>query len=68
MDEGIVEGSEDMCNAKYEFTFSNLWPETDDFFFLDNLLLGRLDTDVNIQRQKQGGWGSGSGTIMGILR
>jgi hypothetical protein len=42
MDESIVEGSEYMGNAEYEFTFSNLRTKCGDLFFGSDLLLWRL--------------------------
>jgi len=42
MDERIVERGEDVCDAKDEFTLSNLRTKTYNFFLLNNLLFGRL--------------------------
>ena len=45
MDKGIVEGSEDVGNAKYKLILSDLGTERDGVFFLGCLgFLGRLQT------------------------
>lgn len=41
MDKSVIEGSEDMANAKHVFSFSNLRSQADDLFFLLLLALTR---------------------------
>jgi len=42
VDEGVIEGGENMGDAKDEFSLTDLRAETDDFFLLHNFLLRRL--------------------------
>jgi hypothetical protein len=58
MDKGIVEGGEDVCDAKNEFTFSDLRAESHDFLFLHYLFLGRL-SHFSTYLVECEDWGSG---------
>jgi hypothetical protein len=46
MDEGVVEGGENVGHAKDEFSLTDLRSKTDDFFLLYGFLLGRLERNM----------------------
>jgi len=63
MDEGIVEGGEDVGYTEYKFTFSDLRAKADDFLFLDYLFLRRLCQSAGGMTEIEGSEGD---TIMKV--
>ena len=55
MNEGVVERCEDMCYTKYKFIFSDLTPEANNLFLLNNLLL--IINSISMKKNGSVKWG-----------